>query len=73
MTTITTFLFFDRDGRDVTGTEDVAGYRFQDFFDRDVREITNSRAPGEIRSLLGRAYRGPDCDGIEVQWSVGEG
>lgn len=61
----------DREGRDVTNTEAVLGYNVQDFFDTPLDEIQNSRAPGEVRSLLRAAYRGRDVDGIGLTWEVG--
>lgn len=66
----TTFRFIDRDYQDVTDTDVVHGYVFQDYFDANLGEITNSRAPGEIRSLLAASYKGPDVDGIGVLWTI---
>ena len=54
-----TFRFY-QSGHDVTGTNTVAGYAFRDFFDCDIQSATDAE--------LGEAYRGPDCDGVEVRW-----
>lgn len=53
--------FIDRHGRDVTGTEEVAGYTFQAFFECDI-DTAN------LDDLM-QGYKGPDCDGIGVAWS----
>jgi hypothetical protein len=63
------FRFVNREGQDVSDT-DAVGYLVRDYFGRDLNDILSSRAPGEVRSLLRAAYRGPDCDGIGLEWTV---
>jgi hypothetical protein len=57
------FRFVDTEGRDITGTEQVQGYFIRDFFDCD---ITIARSDDELT----KSYKGPDSDGIGVQWDA---
>lgn len=64
--------FIDRHGRDVTGTEEVDGYRFQDYFTSNI-EATLTEACGDrttANEWLRSAYLGPDSDGIGVRWEM---
>jgi hypothetical protein len=59
---------------DVFGGEIEApkGYTVRDYFDVPLDELLEGqdRAPEAVRSLLRAAYRGADCDGIGLRWSV---
>jgi hypothetical protein len=55
------FRWIDAEGRDVTGTEAVAGYSVQDFFVCDI----HGASPAELAA----AYKGPDSDGIGARWT----
>lgn len=57
------FFFIAPDGTDITGTEQIHGYQFQDFFDCDIETAT--------ADTLRAAYKGVDCDGVGVTWKEG--
>ena len=64
--------FTDANGRDITGTEAVTGYRFADFFSSDIAEMEHE-AKGDAETLnqwLRSAYLGPDVDGVQVIWEA---
>jgi hypothetical protein len=65
-------------GRDVTGTEDVAGYVAADYFSSDIAETLRlaNNDTDTAEAWLRSAYLGPDSDGIGVHWTLtpdGEG
>jgi hypothetical protein len=59
---MTIFRFTNANGTDMTGTDAVAGCRFDDYFatDRDIDALTDA----ELRA----AYKGPDWNGVGVVW-----
>lgn len=63
------WLWIDRDGRDVSGTDAVAGYNVGDYFDADIE--TTLMMPHDVAdATLRAAYKGPDSDGIGLRWSI---
>ena len=57
------YTWIDSAGRDVTGTEIVAGYSLRDYF-------PGLDLDSASKDELAAAYLGPDCDGIGVRWSA---
>ena len=59
-------------GRDVTATEEVAGYQFADYFSSDIAEILRLADSDAdcAEAWLRSAYLGPDSDGIGVNWKL---
>src|SRR5262249_16382228 len=61
--------WISEDGRDVSGTGEVAGYNVRDYFDIDLDRIL-SLPPDAAYEALVDAYKGADSDGISLHWTI---
>ena len=65
------YKFIDRTGKDVTGTEEVAGYHWADFFrGSDDWACSTATTLEEADRKMAAAYKGRDIDGIGVRWRL---
>lgn len=63
--------FVDRDGNDVTGTEETHGYVFADFFACHIGETLEMAGDLDTANeWLRSGYMGPDSCGIGVIWEL---
>ena len=70
MTITVDFRFHDAANRDVTGTDEVAGYHWADYFGDAMEDVLAAKSVDDADRLLKAAYKGSDVDGIGVVWTL---